>query len=83
MNKHHLDFRNIVQPRLGTDFSSKDTQMIVVTENEERGFGGHGAFIDGLGQVRVMVESHMIQVLALTMLDPDHTGFETRRSREC
>lgn len=73
MNKHLPDFRKIVQPRLGIDFSTKDIQKIVVTEYEERGFGGRGAFIDGLGQVRDMVQSHLLQVLALTMLDPDHT----------
>ena len=74
MNKHLPDFRKIVQPRLGIDFSSKDIQKIVVTEYEEREFGGRGAFIDGLGQVRDMVQSQLLQVLALTMLDPDHTG---------
>merc|ERR1712064_120570 len=30
-------------------------------------------FMNGLGQVRDMVQSHLLQVLALTMLDPDHT----------
>ena len=41
-----------MQPRLDIDLSSKDIQKIVVTEFEERGFRGRGAFMDGLGPVR-------------------------------
>jgi len=69
MNQHLAYFRKIVQPRLGIDWSAKDIERIVVTEYEERGFGGRGAFIDGLGQVRDMVQSHLLQVLALTIMD--------------
>merc|ERR1712125_286319 len=69
MNQHMSDFRQIVTPRLGIEWSTKDIERIVVTEYEERGFGGRGAFIDGLGQVRDMVQSHLLQVLALTILD--------------
>lgn len=71
MNKHLPDFRKILQPRLGIDWSTKNIAKIVVTEYEERGFGGRGSFIDGLGQVRDMVQSHLLQVLALTLVDPD------------
>jgi glucose-6-phosphate 1-dehydrogenase len=71
MNENLPKFRKIVQPRLGIDWSAKDIKRIVVTEYEERGFGGRGSFIDGLGQVRDMVQSHLLQVLALTMLEPD------------
>jgi len=71
MNENLPAFRKIVQPRLGIEFSAKDIEKIVVTEYEERGFGGRGAFIDGLGQVRDMIQSHLLQVLALTMLEPD------------
>merc|ERR1719393_1108311 len=71
MNKHLPAFQKIVVPRLGLDWSTKGIQKIVVTEYEERGFGGRGAFIDGLGQVRDMVQSHLLQVLALTMVDPE------------
>jgi len=69
MNQHMSDFRQIVAPRLGIEWSTRDIERIVVTEYEERGFGGRGAFIDGLGQVRDMVQSHLLQVLALTILD--------------
>jgi len=71
MNSNLPVFRKIVQPRLDIDWSSKGIEKIVVTEYEERGFGGRGAFIDGLGQVRDMVQSHLLQVLALTLMDPD------------
>jgi glucose-6-phosphate 1-dehydrogenase len=71
MVKHLPKFQEIVQPKLGLDWSRKGIKKIVVTEYEERGFGGRGAFIDGLGQVRDMVQSHLLQVLALTMVDPN------------
>jgi len=70
MNKNLPKFQDIVRPRLGIDWSTKGISKIVVTEYEERGFGGRGSFIDGLGQVRDMVQSHLLQVLALTLVDP-------------
>merc|ERR1719343_388311 len=71
MNKNLPAFQKIVQARLGLDWSTKGIKKIVVTEYEERGFGGRGSFIDGLGQVRDMVQSHLLQVLALAIVDPD------------
>jgi len=59
--------------------STKGISKIVVTEYEERGFGGRGAFIDGLGQVRDMVQSHLLQVLALTMVDPAAADLSTAK----
>merc|ERR1712125_153746 len=79
MNQHMSDFRQIVQPRLGVDWSTKDIEKIVVTQYEERGFGGRGSFIDGLGQVRDMVQSHLLQVLALTLVDPEVTDLPTAK----
>jgi len=71
MNKHLPAFQKIVAPRLGMTWSTKSIKRIVVTEYESRGFGGRGSFIDGLGQVRDMVQSHLLQVLALAMVSPD------------
>ena len=51
-------------------WSSVDIGRTAVTEYEKRGFGGRGAFIGGLGQVREMLQSHLLQVLSLTVLDP-------------
>mmetsp|Transcript_879 Transcript_879/g.2010 ORF Transcript_879/g.2010 Transcript_879/m.2010 type:complete len:560 (+) Transcript_879:96-1775(+) len=69
MNEHLPTFRGILESKLGINFTT-DVTKIVVTEYEQRGFDGRGAFIDGLGQVRDMVQSHLLQVLALTMLPP-------------
>lgn len=71
MNAHLPDFQKIVEKGLGIEFSGKDIERIVVTEYEQRGFGGRGNFIDGLGQVRDMVQSHLLQVMALTVMKPD------------
>jgi glucose-6-phosphate 1-dehydrogenase len=81
MNQHLSDFRQIVQSRLGIEWSRNSIQKIVVTEYEERGFGGRGSFIDGLGQVRDMVQSHLLQVLALTIMDTKLPS-ETRAKME-
>ena len=58
-------FRQHVQSVLGIEWSTRDIEKVVVTEYEVRGFGGRGAFIDGLGQVRDMVQSHLLQVLTM------------------
>lgn len=71
MNANLPNFRKILENKLGINWDSSAIERIVVTEYEERGFGGRGAFIDGLGQVRDMVQSHLLQVLALTVLSPD------------
>merc|ERR1712048_946608 len=71
MNSHLPNFSKILQQKLGISWSSADIGRIVVTEYEQRGFGGRGAFIDGLGQVRDMIQSHLLQVLALTVVDAD------------
>jgi len=70
MNENLPTFRSVLEKALGVTWSSADIERIVVTEYEQRGFGGRGSFIDGLGQVRDMVQSHLLQVLALTVLDP-------------
>eukprot|EP00929_Paragymnodinium_shiwhaense_P006790 TRINITY_DN11074_c0_g1_i3.p1 TRINITY_DN11074_c0_g1~~TRINITY_DN11074_c0_g1_i3.p1 ORF type:complete len:548 (-),score=93.20 TRINITY_DN11074_c0_g1_i3:268-1911(-) len=70
MNRHLPDFRSIVEKALGIEFSSKDIAKIVVTEFEERGLQGRAEFFDGVGQVRDMVQSHLLQVMSLVLLDP-------------
>merc|ERR1712151_780376 len=65
------NFAKILQKALGISWSTNDIGRIVVTEYEQRGFGGRGAFIDGLGQVRDMIQSHLLQVLALSVIDAD------------
>jgi len=71
MTRNLPDFRKIIQPRLGVDWSGKGFRKVVVTEYEARGLDGRGGFFDGVGQVRDMVQSHLLQVLALALVDPD------------
>lgn len=70
MNKNLPTFRPIVERLLGIDFDNKDIAKIVITEFETRGLEGRGEFFDGVGQVRDMVQSHLLQVMALTLIDP-------------
>ena len=77
MNRHLPTFRGIVQPRLKgkgvhgqLEWGGKDFSKIVVTEYETRGLAGRGGFFDKVGQVRDMVQSHLLQVLALVLIDP-------------
>jgi len=74
MNKHLPDFRSIIEPRLGISWSGQHFEKVVVTEYEERGLEGRGGFFDGVGQVRDMIQSHLLQVLALALLDPNSTA---------
>jgi glucose-6-phosphate 1-dehydrogenase len=81
MNQNLPTFQKILRPRLGIDWGTKGIEKIVVTEYEERGFGGRGSFIDGLGQVRDMVQSHLLQVLATFMVDswPEATDLSSAK----
>jgi len=67
MNKHLPNFRNVVVPKLGLSWDSNGIECIVITEYEARGLEGRGGFFDGVGQVRDMVQSHLLQVLAVTL----------------
>jgi len=78
MNQHLPEFRKLMEPRLGITFSSASIGKITVKENEVRGLDGRGGFFDRVGQVRDMVQSHLLQVLGLTLIDPDST--ESRSS---
>jgi len=71
MNANLANFQKILEKQLGMTWDSSDIGEIVITQFEERGFGGRGSFIDGLGQVRDMVQSHLLQVLALSVGKPD------------
>jgi len=71
MNKHLPTFRKILEPRLSSEFSDKTFSKIVVTEFETRGLEGRGGFFDKVGQVRDMVQSHLLQGLALTLIPAD------------
>lgn len=79
MIRHLLQLRNLVLPRLkmiagaSGKWDSSTFAKVVVTEYETRGLGGRGGFFDKVGQVRDMVQSHLLQVAALSLLDPATT----------
>jgi glucose-6-phosphate 1-dehydrogenase len=73
MNKHLPTFRPIVERLLGISFNSSVFEKIVITEFETRGLDGRGSFFDNVGQVRDMVQSHLLQVMALALVDPSAT----------
>jgi len=71
MNKNLPVLRKLVEPRLGITFNKDSIGRVIVKQNEVRGLDGRGAFIDTIGQVRDMVQSHLLQVLGLALIDPD------------
>jgi len=71
MNKNLPVLRKLVEPRLGVTFNKDSVGQVIVKENEVRGLDGRGGFIDTVGQVRDMVQSHLLQVLGLALIDPE------------
>lgn len=61
--------REIIESRLGVPWTGETFEEVVVTEFETRGLAGRGGFFDKVGQVRDMVQSHLLQVMALTVMD--------------
>jgi len=70
MIKHLPAFRPNVEAALDVEWSSASFSKIVITQYEERGLEGRGGFFDGVGQVRDMIQSHLLQTLALLLIDP-------------
>jgi len=91
MVRHLPYFRPIIESILDVEWSSKAFSKIVITEHETRGLEGRGGFFDGIGQVRDMMQSHLLQVLGLLLIDPDapdrsdakHTIFENLSVNTC
>jgi glucose-6-phosphate 1-dehydrogenase len=73
MTRHMLELRAAILPRLASKtpaaWNSRTFEKVVVTEFEERGLDGRGGFFDGVGQVRDMIQSHLLQVLSVSVLD--------------
>lgn len=69
MNKHFREFRTFLEPMLGVTFDDRHFEKVVVTEYEVRGLNGRGSFFDGVGQTRDMIQSHLLQVMALALSD--------------
>ena len=68
MVRHLPKFRAIAERYLGVAFSRTSVQRIVVTQFEERGLSGRGGFFDTVGQARDMIQSHLLQVLAVFLM---------------
>merc|ERR1712032_363727 len=64
------DFQKVIIECLGVEWSSESFSKIVITEHETRGLDGRGGFFDGVGQVRDLIQSHLLQVLGLLIIDP-------------
>jgi len=77
MNRNLMKLRALVEPRLLAGghlrWGAEAVEKVVVTEFETRGLNGRGGFFDGVGQVRDMVQSHLLQVLALALAPTDAT----------
>lgn len=71
MVKNLPAFQEIVRPRLGISWDKTAFERVVVTQFEERGLEGRGGFFDGVGQVRDMIQSHLLQVLTLALASPE------------
>merc|ERR1712241_614166 len=63
----------ILEPALGVEWNSASFKKVVVTEHEVRGLDGRGGFFDGVGQVRDLIQSHLLQTLSLALIDPDRS----------
>jgi len=71
MIKSLPSFRTILEPKLDMTWSDKSISKIVITQYETRGLEGRGGFFDGVGQVRDMIQSHLLQTFGLLVVDPD------------
>ncbi len=55
-------------------WSREDVDSIQITLAEDFGVDGRGAFYDGVGALRDVVQNHLLQVLALAAMEPPSGG---------
>merc|ERR1719361_640539 len=82
MVKNMPVFRQIVQARLGITWDRSSFRKVVVTEFEVRGLEGRGGFFDGVGQTRDMIQSHLLQVMALALMSDKPSLSRTQAKME-
>jgi glucose-6-phosphate 1-dehydrogenase len=70
MVRHLPSFRQLAERYTGMDLTKNTVRQIVVTQHEEIGLEGRGSSFSGVGQVRDMVQSHLLQVLATFLMNP-------------
>jgi len=71
-------FQTVVTECMGVEWNSKSFSKIVITEHETRGLDGRGSFFDNVGQVRDLIQSHLLQVTALLLVTPDDNGSKAK-----
>jgi len=69
MVKNLPKFQGFLKSKLGCEDWSKCFDKVEVIEHETRGLEGRGSFFDGVGQVRDLMQSHMLQTLSLSLID--------------
>jgi glucose-6-phosphate 1-dehydrogenase len=62
-------------------WSREDVDSIQITLAEDFGVDGRGAFYDGVGAIRDVVQNHLLQVLALAAMDPPSGGDDALQRR--
>jgi glucose-6-phosphate 1-dehydrogenase len=55
-------------------WSREDVDSIQITMAEDFGVDGRGAFYEGVGAIRDVVQNHLLQVLALAAMEPPSGG---------
>jgi len=74
MIKNLPKFQHSLEAALGCEEKWNECfEKIVVTEHEVRGLEGRGSFFDGVGQVRDLIQSHLLQTFSLAVIDHERT----------
>merc|ERR1712070_614503 len=71
------DMKRIAAEKLGVTWDANAFKRVLVIQGEERGLNGRGAFFDGVGQGRDMVQSHLLQVMASALAPLDDSSHAT------